>query len=85
MFRGQACGMPAEQIHHVVYQQHVRRNGGSVRDSRNFMLLCHDCHRRHHNRVAPIPRSSLPAAAVEFAVELLGEDYADDYLARRYA
>lgn len=77
------CGAPAVQLHHVVYQQHVRNRGGDLTDARNLLALCYDCHRRHHNRVAPIPRASLPDAAVEFAEELLG-DYANDYLGRYY-
>lgn len=52
-------------------------------DRRNMLPLCYDCHRRHHNRVAPISRSDLPDAAVLYAEELLG-DYADDYLRRYY-
>lgn len=78
------CGGAAEQLHHVIYQQHVKRYGGDLSDPRNFMPLTYDCHRRHHSRHAVIPRSALPTAALEFADELLG-DYADDYLRRRYA
>lgn len=77
------CGQPAVHAHHVVYQQHVRRHGGDVDDARNLLPLCYDCHRRHHNRVAPISREVLPDAALGYASELLG-DYAEDYLGRYY-
>ena len=83
-FRGGRCGQPAEQLHHVVYAQHVRRHGGDLNDGRNLLPLCYDCHRRHHNRIAVIPVTSLPDVAVEFAHELLGEA-APDYLGRYYA
>ena len=78
------CGEPAEQLHHVVYQQHVRKRGGDLGDERNFLPLCYECHRRHHSRHAVLAASCLPDAAWQFADELMGEA-APDYLGRYYA
>ena len=77
------CGARATALHHVCYQQHVRKHGGELDDARNLIPLCYDHHRRHHSRHEVIPQSSLPPAAVEYAHELLG-DAAGDYLNRYY-
>lgn len=69
--------------HHVVYRQHVRRAGGDEWDPRNALPLCEGCHARHHQRVRVIVVGELPASAVEFANELLGEA-AGGYFARYY-
>jgi hypothetical protein len=78
------CPSRAVHFHHVVYRQHIRGVGGDVDDPRAVMPLCFSCHGDHHARCRVLPRSCLPAAAVEFAHEVLGA-WADDYLARRYA
>lgn len=70
-------------LHHVVYRQHVRREGGDEWDPRNALPLCDSCHSRHHRRSRVIALSVLPASALEFASELLGA-YAFDYLRRYY-
>lgn len=76
--------------HHIIYEQVVRREGGDPWDPRNGMwvgiegMTC-DCHERQHNASQRIPESLLSVAAREFAVELLGEDRAADYLRRLYA
>jgi hypothetical protein len=75
---------PRLPLHHVVYRQHVEKEGGDVWDPRNAMTLCDDCHDAHHDRVAIIPTSALPRSAVQFAVELMGQDRARIYLARYY-
>jgi 5-methylcytosine-specific restriction endonuclease McrA len=77
------CGAQAEQLHHVVYQQHVRRHGGDLSDRRNFLPVCDRCHDRHHSRHTVIPFTAIPEPAREYARELMG-DHADDYLHRRY-
>jgi hypothetical protein len=69
--------------HHVVYEQHVRKHGGDPNDTRNLMPLCLGCHGAHHARMRVIDTERLPAGAVAFAEELLG-DYAADYLAQYY-
>lgn len=73
--------------HHVVLEQHVRAEFGNPYDLRNALPLgayCR-CHRLHHQAAARIPRSAIPPAAVEFAVELLGPERAELYLARYYS
>jgi 5-methylcytosine-specific restriction endonuclease McrA len=72
-------------LHHVVYLQALRREGVDLWDPRNAMTLCATCHAKHHHRTRIIPISALPEAAVRFAVQLMGEDRAAAYLARRYA
>jgi hypothetical protein len=39
-------------------------------DVRNGMCLCYGAHRRHHNRIEPVPLALVPPAAREFADEL---------------
>jgi hypothetical protein len=68
----------------VVYEQHVRKHGGDPRDRRNLMPLCLGCHGAHHNRSRVIPVRRLSLSNLEFAAGLLGEEYAEDYLARYY-
>lgn len=70
-------------LHHVVYRQHVRARGGDEWDPRNALALCDPCHAAHHRRGRVLPVSLLPAAALIFASELLGEA-AENYLARYY-
>jgi hypothetical protein len=78
------CGGRAVHSHHVVYEQHVRKHGGDPRDRRNLMPLCLGCHGAHHNRSRVIPVRRLSLSNLEFAAGLLGEEYAEDYLARYY-
>lgn len=83
------CGRRGPLVnHHVVYEQHVRRENGDPWDPRNAMPLgryC-PCHGKHHapNGRTPLPLSKVPAAAVAFARELLG-DRADTYLHQHYS
>jgi len=86
MYRCQApdCIAPAVNRHHVMYEQHVRREGGDRWDSRNAMDLCGACHTSHHRRGNVLPTRSLPTAAVAFAQELLGIERAADYFRRYY-
>lgn len=82
------CGSRAMLVaHHVVTQQHVRREDGDVWDPRNAMCLCSGpsgCHEAHHNRTRPIPGPCVPSAAGKFAIELLGKDRAVAYFERYY-
>jgi len=82
------CGEegPLER-HHVIKRQHLRAEGLPVWDLRNSMLLgryCR-CHSRHTNAAVLIPLAAVPVEAQLYAVELLGEARAADYLARFYA
>lgn len=83
-----ACEYPAARAHHehhVVYRQHVRREGGDIYDPRNALRLCVSCHSSHHRRGSKIvPLAALRDENYEFAFELLGAA-AFDYLRRRYS
>lgn len=70
--------------HHVVYEQHVKREGGDRWDPRNALRLCVSCHSSHHRRGRVLPLRALRDVNFEFAFELLGPA-AYDYLTRRYA
>lgn len=87
--RRERCAAPGCQRygvhrHHVVYKQHCRIAGASVKDQRNVLLLCPECHFNHHARAKVMPIAMLTQANWEFAREALGE-YAADYLHRYYA
>lgn len=74
--------------HHVIAEQHVRRAGGDPWDLANAMALGYyacACHRDHHSAVRRLPLSRLPDNALAFAVDLLGEAGAADYLRRYYS
>ena len=79
-------GNRPEQSHHVVTRQKLRKIGREDAwwDARNGVPVTTRAHQRHHSRHAPIPLSSLPPEALEFAAEVLG-DAAPDYLRRFYA
>jgi hypothetical protein len=78
------CGQRAAQLHHVVYQQHVRRHNGDLTDDRNLAPVAWRCHHEHHSRRRPLPMHCLPGSVFEFARELMGGPAAYEYLARRY-
>jgi hypothetical protein len=82
------CGVDGLLIrHHCVTENRVRREGGNPYDLRNALGLgawC-PCHRQHHSSAAKLPLSSVPPAAIAFAVELLGQDAAEAYMHRYYA
>lgn len=78
------CGQPAIQLHHVVYQQAIRRAGGDVKDTRNLVPVSFACHGAHHNRQRPIALNVLPDSVYRYARELLGDGVAYEYLRRYY-
>lgn len=85
-----ACGLDDQLVrHHVVYEQHLRAEGlagAVVWDLRNALDLgmwCR-CHARQHAGAQRLPASLLPAAALEFAVEVFGEGRAALYFSRYY-
>lgn len=72
-------------LHHVVYDQHVRSQGGNRWDPADSLTLCIGCHCRHHaNPNWALPRTYLRDENYEFAFELMGPA-AYDYLRRRYS
>lgn len=79
-----SCGKRADEWHHVVYQQELRRSGASCADRDGMMPLCRECHTAHHSRSDPLPLASLNDAAYDFAVRALGRGPAYVYLRRRY-
>ena len=81
------CGRATQRLarHHVIYAQHVRAAGGDVWDLRNSMLVCPDCHERHHNASRRIPLPLVPGLALDFATCLYGVERAAWYFALRYA
>ena len=85
------CGRRGRLLrHHVVYEQHVRNEGGDPWDLRNALDVgrycdCHDKHHRSGPGRVPIPLRKIPTEAYAFARELLGEDRADDYFGRYYS
>lgn len=88
-----ACGEWGEMVrHHIVTEQRLRAegyDGAIVWDLRNALDLCMwppcRAHARHHSGAHRLPRSIVPPAAVEFAIEVLGEHRAGDWFARYYA
>ncbi len=88
----ECCYRPCWRLwrHHVVYEQHVRREHGDPWALENAMLLCPDCHKDHHagqrdGRPWRIPRGRVPVLAAAFAARLLGDDPARLYFDRYYA
>lgn len=57
------------QAHHVLTAQSLRRHGFKhlIYETVNGVPTCYKAHRQHHNRIAPISRERLPAAAIAFA------------------
>lgn len=56
-----------------------------VRDDRNLVWMAFECHERHHKRSRVLPLHVLPESVYSFAVELLGNGAAYEYLRRHYA
>ena len=62
--------------HHVIAEQRVRREGGDPWDLRNSWLLgayC-KCHSRQTTAAERLPAAKIPPDAVEFGIELLGQE-----------
>jgi hypothetical protein len=87
----EGCGRRGKRMrHHVVREQDVRRYGGDPWDQANQMLLgrhyvcrCHDDHHAPNGR-KQLSRRRIPAAALDFARRLMGDDV-ETYLSRHYA
>ncbi len=79
------CPRQHRDPHHVVLEQHVRREGGDIWDPLNALSVCRDHHDRHHGAESwKIPTSCLRTENIIFAVELLGTPRALDYLRWKY-
>jgi hypothetical protein len=77
--------MKEYQSHHVVEKAELRRRQrlDLVWDTRNVMRLCEPCHRRHTNRMEPLPLRLLQPQHFEFAFYVMGAA-AHSYLGRMY-
>lgn len=84
--RCRACGAGrAQEAHHVVYRQELRRRGLPQWDSDDGLALCHRCHERHHNGGRwKISLTVLSSVNLDYAFAVLGA-FAYDYLSARYA
>jgi hypothetical protein len=73
------------EAHHVVEAAELkRRNRFDVLwDERNALRLRPDIHRRHTNRMEPVPLRCLSQENIDFAFEVLGAS-ARDYLETKY-
>lgn len=86
--RCQNCGMIDDRPlhgHHVIPRRYLA--GASFEfDPRNRMDLCERCHLNHEygQKNRKIHRDQLPAAAIEFAYDVLGPDRAERELHRFY-
>lgn len=75
--------------HHVVYLAHMKAENVPIekwfdlRCALDLGMWC-PCHSRQHSGAHRLHVSILPAAAVEFAVEVLGEARGMAYLDRYY-
>lgn len=80
-----ACGSGRRLVlHHVVYEQHVRKRGGNAFDPDDSLTLCWDCHAKHHHSADDrLHVRVFRPENVVFARALLG-DYARDYFVRFY-
>jgi hypothetical protein len=80
------CGRRAVQKHHVIYRQHLRQYGGSMKEKRNIVPMALECHGAHHSGARRLRLSRLPDGVFEYAVELMdGPGPAAYYLERYYS
>ena len=82
------CGEDGHLIrHHVVRESDVRAidetKAWCLSNSLLLGMWC-KCHSAHHSAASRLPRSIIPAEAVQFAIELLGQDGWELYAARHY-
>lgn len=79
------CPSQGRDPHHVVLEQHVRREHGDPWDPRNALTICRIHHDRHHGAERwKIPTLCLRDENISFAAELLGTERAAHYLQQRY-
>jgi cytochrome c553 len=84
--RCQNCGLRRGKLdaHHVLYEQHLRREGLPRFERANALLLCALCHQRHHARSAVLPTSVLRDENLAYLTQSLGAPRALEYLRRYY-
>lgn len=80
-----ADGRKNWEAHHVVEARWLKGHGhrDKLYDRRNAIRLTPDVHRRHTNRMEPIPLLALTDDNIEFAFEVMGV-LALEYLTRLY-
>lgn len=73
------------EAHHVVEARELKARGLNhlLWDERNALRLRPDVHRRHTNRMEPVPLRCLTQDNIDFAFEVMGAS-AKDYLERLY-
>lgn len=73
------------EAHHVVEAAELKRRGlhHLLWDERNALRLRPDVHRRHTNRMEPVPLRCLKQDNIDFAFEIMGAG-AKDYLDQKY-
>lgn len=88
--RCESCGLIDTRPlhgHHIIARQVVARAGGDEWNPANRLDLCARCHFNHEfgqaNRKIAVDR--IPERALAFAVDVLGEAGAADYIRRHYA
>ena len=79
---GPDCHRRGVHAHHAVYRQHLP--AGTLRDPRNLVRVCFECHGAHHGRSRVLPLRVLPDPVFAFAADALGPSAAYSYLARYY-
>lgn len=84
-----ACGRADRpwEAHHVVEKGHLKREGiGDLMHPDNALRLCeYPCHAQHTNAHKRLALSCLTDRNIAYAVILLGEQTAHNYLTRHYA
>ena len=71
------------QAHHVIYEQHLRRDGFPRYNTRNALRLCKAHHDQHHARQHVVLVSQLTLESLVYGFEIFGSA-AVDYFTRYY-
>lgn len=73
------------EAHHVITKTYLKRNGLDQWHPDNALRLCvHPCHEHHTTAFERLHLNCLLDRNIDYAVRLLGEDRAYDYLTRHY-
>jgi hypothetical protein len=81
-----ACGTKrgAWHPHHVLYQQHLRREKLPRYHVANALRLCVGCHADHHSAAAKLKVQRLETRNIDFVLHALGLERGAAYLRRYY-